>query len=291
MKITHIINEGLSSILYHSTGLHSVLKILDNNKFRLTPDLGSSSESDLRAGKKDKIYYMSFSRSAVGDYNLNTVNALLVIDGDKLSHKFSGSPVDYWGSGYDKDEMEDRLYSKKPYIENAADYIKSIHVYYDENSYAYDNAKRIRWLRKCYILSKQYGIKFYVYVDKAAYQLLDIRKSVPISTLKYDRDIVLDKPYVSYYTSSYDDLIELLSVSDINKLSKAAHKLLDKIRYDSYGDMPRQLSANIHNDKSGNDSTRSELDKFLRLVLSLRLHSVGDILKYIREKFKLQGDN
>lgn len=285
MRISSIICEGLSSVLYHSTGLSTVLNILSSDVFRLTPDLGSSSEVGLRSSNKKKIYYMSFARSAMGEYH-SSGNALLVIDGSKLSNLYSGGPVDYWGRSFNKDEMEDRLYSTKPYIKNATQYISAVHVYYSESNDAYTNAKKVRMLRKCWILSKRNNIPMYVYTDPAAYRLLDVRKSVPVSSLVYDRSIVLDKPYSGSSRNYYSGYSELLSVDDINKLSPDAAKLLDRIRYDSFGDVKRSLSADIHNDKS-HDRNRANLDKFLAKVLSLDLHSVSDILKHIREKFKL----
>lgn len=288
MRISNIICEGLSSVLYHSTGLSAVLNILSSDRFRLTPDIGSGVESSFRKNDK-KIYYMSFARSIMGQYH-NSGNALMVVDGKKLSHNYSGGAVDYWGNSFDKDEMEDRLYSSKPYIEDATSYISAVHVYYDENANSGSNARKIRLLRRCYILCKRKGIMMYVYTDRAAYRVLDVRKSVPISGLSYDRNIVLDKPYVGSYQSNYDDYMELLSLDDISKLSPSGMKLLDKIKYDSFGDVRRSLSANIHNDKSSSSSStmsRINLDKFLAKVLSLKLHNVAGILKHIREKFKL----
>jgi hypothetical protein len=286
MRISSIICEGLSSVLYHSTGIYTVLNILSSDRFRLTPDLGSSVEAGLRSSNKKKIYYMSFARSKMGEYH-SSINALLVIDGSKLSNLYSGGPVDYWGNSFDKDEMEDRLYSTKPYISDATQYIRAVHVYYNASSDDYTNAKKVRVLRKCWILCKRNNIPMYVYTDPAAYRLLDVRKSVPVSSLVYDRSIVLDKPYSGSMRNYYSGYSELLSVNDISKLSPDAAKLLDKIKYDNYyGDVKRSLSADIHNDKS-NDRNRANLDKFLAKVLSLNLHSVSDILKHIREKFKL----
>lgn len=285
MKIASILTEGLSDILYHSTSLYNVLSILKNNRLRLSPDLGAESESGLR--KKNKIYYMSFARSKMGDYHSPSEHAgnlsLLVLDGRQLKQDgFSGAPVDYWGWG-NKDEMEDRLYSKSPYIEDAAKYITEIHTFFKRGGYAEDTAKSVRWLRAAYIAAKKLGIAMYVYDDVDAFKLLDTRKAIPISSIQYDTNQEQVKPYQRMSTNFFAPYMELLSAPDKSKLSSKAKRILDNIQGWNKDDAKRSLSADIHNGKTG--SGRNDLDKFLAKTTSLGLSKVSQIIDYIDKKF------
>ncbi|MFW6002360.1 MAG: hypothetical protein ACOCQD_03390, partial [archaeon] len=91
-----ILNEKLSSMLYHSTKMSSLYNILKDDVFKLTPDIGTHSEIEHRT-KKEKLYYMSFARSKFGSYNRgHAYKPLLLIDGDKLNQNFYGKAIDYW---------------------------------------------------------------------------------------------------------------------------------------------------------------------------------------------------
>ncbi len=286
MKMMQILTEGLSDILYHSTSLYNVLSILKNNKLQLTPDLGTNAEVKLR--KKNRMYYMSFARSKMGDYHQPSQYAgnlaLLVFDGRQLKQDgYTGNPVDYWGWG-DKDEMEDRLTSTKPYIENASRYVKEIHVFYKKEADEEFKAKSVRWLRAAYLMAKKLGIEMYVYDDIEAFKLLNKSKAVSISTLKYDLSQPQVKPYSRVSKNYFAPYIELLSVSDRSKLSKDARNLLYNMDGYYKDDAKRSLAADIHNSRTS--SGRPQLDKFLAKVASLRLSSVEEIVDYIENKFK-----
>lgn len=286
MKMMQILTEGLSDILYHSTSLYNVLSILKNNRLQLTPDIGTDAETGLR--KKNKIYYMSFARSKMGDYHSPSKYAgnlsLLVFDGRQLKQDgYSGSPVDYWGWG-NKDEMEDRLYSKRPYIEDAAKYITEIHTFFKRGTYEEDTAKSVRWLRAAYIAAKKLGIAMYVYDDVDAFKMLDTRKSISISSIQYDINQEQVKPYQRMSRNFFAPYMELLSVTDKTKLSSDAKRILYNIQGWSKNDAIRSLAADIHNERKS--PSRPNLDKFLAKVSSLKLTSVSDIIRFIDNKFK-----
>ena len=274
--------ESLSSILYHSTSIKSVLEMLSSNRFRLTPDFGTDSEIGLRSS--DKIYYMSFSRSRINDYrSYNGGSCLLVLDGDKLNQRYSGKSVDYWGSSFDTDEMEDRLFSKDAHIENADNYIREIHCL-PRLAYEDDKKRDLSWIRKIYIMANRMNISVYVYGDRDSYRLLDKRKSVNLSSFGDIKNN--EKPYVSYGgRNNYAGFMELLSDIDRDKLSKVAEDLLYKIRYDGFGDIKRSLSADIHNDRTGRG--RENLDKFLSRLRQLGIKNIDQLFDYIKTKYDL----
>ena len=282
MLIRDLLTEKLSAIIYHSTGISTLYRILSDNQFRLTPDFGTSAESDRRV--KNRTYYMSFSRSPINDYHYTKGggNCVIVVDGDAMNRAgFVGRPIDYWG-GEHNDEMEDRLYHREPIIPDVTKYIKAVHAM---PGLQYPDRKKrdVQLLRKCYILAKKSNIPVYVYTDPDAYRLLDVRRAVPISSITYDKDLDTGKPYSPVkYRKPYAEYIELLSDVPDRGLSDGAKKKLSRIRYDSFGDEKRSLSADIHSHR--NSAYRDDLEKFLRRVRKLGLGSVDDILDYIRKK-------
>jgi len=285
MLIEQIIFERLSAVLYHYTNISNVLEILNTDSFRLTPDIASKAETSFR--KTDKIYYMSFSRSKTGQYHYPTVGStgvLLVVDGDKLNQRYSGTPVDYW-EGTHKDEMEDRLYSSKPYIKNAHQYISEIHILIKpKDNPDWETSRFIRRARKIYIASAKENIPVYFYTDNRSFNSLDKDKAVPISSIELTKFDPTDRPYQSIGRNYFEPYMELLSVDDASKLSKRAASIL----YNASGwykqDAIRTLSADIHNSRTG--SGRTHLDKFLKKITSLGLKSPTDVIGYIENKFK-----
>jgi hypothetical protein len=274
--------EGLSPVLFHSTSINTLHKILKDNEFRLTPDIGTGSETLIRT--KNRIYYMSFSRSPINDYHYTKAggNCVLVVDGDAMKRSgFVGEPVDYW-EGTHHDEMEDRLFHDKPTIRRASRFIKEIHAM---PSLQYDDRKKMHvlLLRKSYILASKLNVPLYTYLDPTPYKLLDKRRAVPISKIEYE-DVDLGKPYSPYkYRNDFAGYLELLSDVPNNRLSKEAKKTLRKIIYDNYlGDVERSLAADIHNSRQG--TYRGDLDKFLKRTTALRLYNVKEILAYIENK-------
>lgn len=274
------LTERVSSIIYHSTGIGTLLNILEQDRFRLTPDFGTSAERDRR--QRGRGYYMSTSRSPINDYHYTRSggNCLIVLDGDLINrHGYIGGPIDYWG-GIHNDEMEDRIYHAKPHIPHATEYITAVHAM-PNMQYPERTARNISELRKCYILLKKAGIPLYVYTDPDAYRLLDTRRSVPLSSIPYDpaaRTGEYRGP--SYRTRPFADYTELLSNAPDHSLSKSALKLLSRIQWDTFDEQTGLLSASIHNARSGRD--RPALDRFLQLAKRLGLNSPREIIDRIR---------
>lgn len=286
----HDLTEGISNIVYHSTGLHNVVKILADNTFRLTPDIGTSSEASQRPSE-EKLYYMSFSRSKTGSFHYPVSEyavgqALIVLDGQRLmAAGYSGKPIEYWGFG-DKDEMEDRIFSTKPTIPNANKYISEIHVYFKSNER--DDKDRdsifIRLLRKLYRQSAQLGIQIYIYDDVKHFNLLDKRHATQKVT-----DLKTDVPPIKAYTSSYrrrnpfGDLMELLALDSEDKLSKNAKDRLDKMAGWYKDDTIRTISADVHNSRT--DDNRPKLDALIAEMKKLKIYNIPGLVDYIINKF------
>ncbi len=157
----NILKEALSDNVYHYTSLNSALKIVNSDTIFLQSALGGSADNTNRK----ELYYMSFTRQKNVNfgyaYKFRTDGVRIEFDGQKLSQKFKGKAIDYWGSSMGKmsyytdarkndsfdskahhtsNESEDRLFSNEPALYDAHKYIKRIDVIFDptkENQYQY----------------------------------------------------------------------------------------------------------------------------------------------------------
>ena len=304
--------EGLSEILYHATGLHNVEEILAIDTLRLTPDIGTSSEQSHRP-KQTQVYYMSFSRSRVGNYHHpvhkgETGQSIIVLDGRKLmADGYSGKPVEYWGFG-DKDEMEDRIFSDKPIIPNASKYITEIHTYLnlkptfrkaspmtkilDPNAPDVEEPKDkdreaifIRLIRKVYRRATQLGIALYIYDDADAMGLLNKKKAIKsVSDIK--TDVAPQKRLEPSYRrkNPFGYIMELLALDGIEKLSPDTKKKLYNMAGWYRDDTIRSLEADIHNARSG--AARPKLDILISKMKQMKIFNVADLIDHIITKFK-----
>lgn len=149
----HILNEGISNIVYHFTSIDNLYGIVINDKFYLKSGIFGSG-SDLGGGKR--MFYLSTTRNrnAKEGYSfMGKTSVRITLDGEKLAQKYHGQPFNYWGDGalgrmkylnpekvgmskrwglgvsrHAEDETEDRIWSYKATIENALSYIKRVDI-------------------------------------------------------------------------------------------------------------------------------------------------------------------
>lgn len=289
--------EGLSDILYHKTSLENLMKIMQDDVFRLTPDFGPGPDQKFR--KKDKAYYMSFARSKLGEFKIPGQDSMglvsVVVDGRALSLAgYSGAPVDYWETTFSKrnnshytysqDEMEDRLYSTEQFIPAATKYIKEIHVMFsDARSKKTAVNNNILALRRLEELCKQHNIPLYIYKDYKHFRFQDKRHTIKVSDLiKNDSSEVTDW-WVSKQEPLNKDLVpwlELLNADSKEDLSKEA----GEIQYAIIPDNPRSADYGLGTTIS-NTRLRGGADEFLLKMRQLRLKDTVEVIKYIRKKF------
>jgi hypothetical protein len=166
--------EKLSSVLYHTTNAQAAASILGYNKFRLTPSIEGDIEDKI--GNKHE-YYMSFSRNKGSDFvkgmlHGRTPLVTFVLDGNLLSQKYSGKPVDYFaGAKMKNDEFEDRLFSNQPYIQPARQYIKEVHCFVPNGRL--DNNTAV--LRNN---AEDVSVPMYFYSDPKAFMILNKAKAI-----------------------------------------------------------------------------------------------------------------
>ena len=261
------LGEGLSSVLYHSTDIWNVEKILKDNEFRLSTSAGTGSDNVFQKGKNVKLYFMSTTRGKTGRYHATagSLTAILVLDGDKLGQRYEGAPVDYWGREFRKadprSEQEDRIWSDKPTVPNAKDYIQEIHVLLKDPSEKM-NDNWARALRRMLIEAKKANIPVYVYSDEDSWRLQNKENVIDLADINLSTDAPEEpKSYwMSTNQSPFDPYLELYYSKDRSKLSKKAGTMLYDLKWMGYRrDIVSRLAADLHNDKK-KDTVRGIVD-------------------------------
>lgn len=312
--------EGISQILYHYTNLHALDNILSNNKFRLSSFVGTSSEMDHAKG--GKYFYLSTTRHKLGGYNLSPSDSgvMLVLDGRKLSQRYSGNPIDYWGADWnigkpEQKEAEDRIYHDKLYIEKASTYIKEIHILQNEREKTPDMFTKLSWdkdsdgrpippsdyvpdkypqpnrtdqyisknLKSVWKQAIQKKIPIYFYISSQDFLLQNKKKSIKL-------DLSLMKKMDDF--SSYDvkrknpfaEYEEMYYKNNINNLSKDARKIVDAFKSD-YGfridEMLTTLKNTLHNYKNSDN-----ISKILSIFKREKISSAEEFFDLMKNKWK-----
>lgn len=311
------LQEKMSSIVFHKTPLNNALKILNDNRFRLSAVIGTEAEQRLN---KDKMFYLSVARSPLSSYVAQDpiVNQLyFTLDGDKFNKNFKSSAVDYWSSEFrkidpTKNEMEDRLFSDKQYIEDAKSYIKEIHVFVEETKKVKDyfgenetvkvskiDGNQFRILQQLYSVAKKNNIPVYFYTDSKSFTTRNKNKSVnALQWLKDNEGFKpkeIPKPYFNR-GNYFSDWMELLNFpiekynvqgyDDYKKrikdlLTRRSDRLLfDYILYNSH-DGIKSLKNDIHNKKSSD-----EIGNFIDTMRKYKLRNAEEVINYLKDKWK-----
>jgi hypothetical protein len=289
MKINDLF-EAATSNLYHSTRLYNAAMVLDQGYFKLAASVGTGSE--LAHQKPGRFYYLSTSRSKVGDYTLHNYHidgVVFNLNGDWLNQRYKSAPIDYWERMWltrdgRTSEAEDRIYSREPMIplpDPATKLITGIHVLYERDKIKPDD-NRPYWLRKLLTKAKLMGIPIFVYDTPAAWLVQDRRKSVDIKTLIGLPEPAQSKPWPRMPRDWFKAWRELYHKNDADALSPDAKRLVDRIQRDYSGDQTRSLEADIHNQKSVNDPA---LIKLLDIFRRLKINSAREYVEYLKRKW------
>lgn len=285
MKVSELLSEGISQIVYHYTNLRALTKLLSTDTFNLTADIGTGSEQDIR--RKTKFYYLSTTRHKLGGYNLNPYRSgiMLKLDGKKLNQRYSGDPVDYWGEEFrkinpTKAEAEDRIFSKEPSIPNAKQYIMEVHILFDESKDISD--MEISSLRKIAIDLKKSNIPYYIYSDSKNFLLQNKNKA----TTALPKDIGKSSPAVpgrqlKHDLRDFNVYLELYNKKPGDTLSVEAKKILYHLRI-YFSDKLATFGNIMHNNKS---KDADFVHKYLRILRREKLSSNKEFLDFILNKW------
>lgn len=253
MKTFRQFHESASSKLYYYRSVDSALNILSKQEFRLSYDGENQSEKEMQM--PGRPFFLSMTRSKLGDYtksNSFSGNVVFNLKGDWFNQHYKAKAVDYWGPAWlrNKDEMEDRIYSKGPVIgfKNPHDVIDSIHVLIKPNETRQNLKVKARDLL---LLGKKLGIPVSLYDDTNAFINQDERKRVPLDHDNLKRllgGVEETKPNWprSDFLSRYRELWWKNKVED---LSKEAASLVGP--FGSKNSIAQQMSNDINNERKG----------------------------------------
>lgn len=290
MKINDLF-EAATANLYHSTRLYNAAKILEQGYFKLAASVGTGSE--LAHQKPGRFYFLSTTRSKVGDYTLHNYHidgVVFNLNGDWLGHRYKVAPIDYWERMWLKrdgrtSEAEERVYSREPAIalpDPATKLITAIHVLYEKDKIKSDD-NRPYWLRKLLTKAKLKGIPISVYDDPRAWLAQDQRRAINLKTLIGASEPKQPKPWPRMPRDWFKAWRELYHKSSTETLNSDAKRILDRLRRDYSGDMTRSLEADIHNQKSADDPG---LIKLLAIFRKLKINSAAQYVGYLKDKWR-----
>lgn len=301
-----------SDIVFHQTTLPAALKILNHDKFELSPAAGVVAEEALQMGTDrhssdpvrhklpksaiGKSFYLSMARSKTGAFARSKArpgSVCFKLNGAALSRQYKVRPVDYWGSltlgsvsmRDKRNEMEDRLFSPKPTIDKARRYVMDVHVWAPDSGSPSADSRRLFDL---YVLCKKFKIPLYAYDTRENF-LLQVRKN----SIKLDyRSGVPDKPEPERQRpkrrSDLSPYLELFTspVSRRNALSRDAAYTLRTL---DYSDGLSVFQAALHNAKSlesgHHTKGREALIKLVGIMNNLRLTPTG-FIHHLTSKWK-----
>lgn len=142
-----MLNERVSSVLFHFCDLGNLYYICNDNQFVLSSGYRGYADANINQGKP---FYLSCTRQMDGRQGYSSErNVRIELDGDLLNQRYKGGPVDYWGTSMGKQqyyqqkripsmqsrtENEDRIFSSEPIIKDAIKYIKRIDILINQNS-------------------------------------------------------------------------------------------------------------------------------------------------------------
>jgi hypothetical protein len=222
--------RSASDRLYHLTSLNNLNSICKENKFNLSYS-GVESAEQFKVKKRNKSFKTisrhgevkrSKSKPDEMDYNKNFYFSvarsiysaifrmdadnfdekfIIELDGSKLADRYEIIPVSYYRnapSNYRTDEMEDRVISNKPYIENSKRYIIAIH--------AYLNPRNIQEIQ-------EYELKTLKDIASMGYTVYLYKNQKDIKFLKRERAEVINGSILTRVSNTIKDVMNPMEAS------------------------------------------------------------------------------
>jgi len=275
------LDEGASSILYHYTSPMPALKILQSGEFELTSSIGSPSEAKINP--KGYPYFLSTTRSKVGDYHARhpgSFAVMFVLDGNRLSQNYKVKPVDYWEGMWQSDtsgqrtrESEDRVFSKTPSIPIAG-IVKEIHQLVTDH-----DEFRSPVIRKLAIIAKVEGIPIYFYTNKESWLTQNPKDRVNVSKISKSFKGQSKPGWTSRSRriTTLEQWIELIHKKDKKELTPEANKLRFNIVYygSRYPDEDQGLSIELTNARKPGEPERKYAAKIIDYMRKYNLNTAG----------------
>lgn len=309
-----ILLEGMTDVVYHFTHLGSFLNILDEDKFNISTNIGTPADLETSKGK---FFFFSTTRSKKSGFTKGNVK--LVLNGQKLSQRYKSFPMDYWNySTNPKDwgdvennprdraaykqalqskELEDRIVTDKPTIDNASKYILVVHILLDDYTISYTKKTAIQRMIN---IAKEKKLPLYFYNQKENW--LNQTKTIDPLSLEGYRDDA-EEEYKSSSRLNMGRVLALMAYKDdanknaiiktFAKDDKFGSWLDDQIERDSYhylthpdkfsmSEYKSVVGAEIHNNRSNPDSDTRKV--FMMLARDMKKLGAKDLVDYITIK-------
>lgn len=292
------LEESISQVVYHFTTTGAMANILKINKIMTSVAYGTPADMDKN---KKKLYYFSVARSMRSTYAKEGRGAAVMkLNGQELNANYKGAPVDYWGPGWTTDEMEDRIFTDKPYIEPASRYIEEIGVsmplfdYGGKRPQTYSN-RNIEWVRTIQEEGKKLGIPVYIYYDSAGYRSQRKEKALTsvdewIKMFEKVGGETLERNYKSeprdpYYLAPFVEILNKIYFGNGSRddLSEKGQKLYSNLSW--YSDSIGSIVNDIHSSKS-DPHARSFIVAIGKAMRKEKMDSVEELISAVRAKIK-----
>lgn len=305
MKLTEILTERISDIVYRLVPFTTALRNLENNEFQLTPMFVDSGMGDYKF-QRGKLYYLSLARTVTSGFFKHAIQnhtVIYVLDGRKLSHNYKGIPVNYYSdrefypdSSKDR-EAEDRIISDSPVIPNASKYIKEIHILIMDNAYG-------KSIKKLEGLAKRHNISIYFYITNSSdddfrkiikgFSLL--KKNMAVNTYNVNNSEEVPQNSPGMWNESADGawIYQLLMLYKNPEYKKVARKIKDSFeeaKTDPNYALPNfqyivreiqfQLSGTYRRNRFALDALK-EVHKIMR---KHHLKKIEDFIRLVSEKY------
>lgn len=293
-----LLNEAIDDTLYHYTAIVPAISILQDGKFELT----ISTSDEKRYQIKNYPYFLSTSRTKSGDYFKTVSNVAVTFNLNKtrVKNNYIVTPIDYWermwlsthqiGKEHRTSETEDRIFSKKNSIP-IDNIVTSIHVYVRDYKQTEKTSSQVNTLL---VLAKSRNIPCYVYFNKQAWQLQDIRYSIDKEQLKdyFQGEFVkteLSKERISEI-DSIKPFLELISRNpdEYDSLSDKSKRIVDKLRNPGYVEyVHNTLNTALANEKKPDSPGRDSAVILTNFMYRNRM-KLSDFVKFLTDKWKLE---
>jgi hypothetical protein len=299
MNLNDILNESYFGDLYHYAPLRNALQIVRTNTLNTTPFM--SYDGDLPHFNEKHYFYVSFARSKRGSYHqaaLDSFNLVLfVLDGDRLSENFKLSPVDYWGHSITKgdpeeDEMEERIFTNKPYIKNISRYIKHVDLVVPHIS-SLKLGRYRTFLENC----KKIDVKVRVYVDVQDFynnkNYIDGTSEKILSKDDFDSSAYKDyEPFDADSIPHVKFLYNLLvgapnnsAINDNQEIKNIYGSLVDSNFSSNNGQKSRLFNYIKNVLKSTLPDSREYIGKIISSLRSKKIRNIDEFVDYLIEKY------
>lgn len=297
MKLQISMSRG-SDVLYHLTNVSAAASICSKNRFELIAD-------ELESIGTDQLhrFFLSCARSPQSSYfqKIGTFSVIFKLNGRKLATRYLVRPVDYWGTNETSDdkqgdalrraqryEMEDRVFSKAPYINDALSYVDEIHAMKNDKTDALFTLKKFALLNK---------IPIFLYDSDNDLRLLNKKRSSMIALMPARPKNVLSPEYAKnqfirkFRKGALAGWIELYKTPIIGTpyatAKQTPHRML-AYQILQYDDAINSFNADMHNSKSVkyDDVThdRERLDELIHIMRKAK-QTPDQFIKALRAKW------